>query len=448
MAIVLAGCSVGPAYKRPATTIPPAWRTATGMPVWPSTDWWHGFNSPVLDSDLIRAEANNNDLAAAIARVDEADAQVRIAGAALLPSVDMDASVTHERAAAAGLGLRTGTVYNPALNASYEIDFWGKNRAAKAAAQATALASRYDRDTVELTIVASVATTYFQALEVRERLDIAEHNLASAETTLSGLRLQETAGIATALDVAQQDTVVATLNAAIPPLQEQLSQTIDALAILLGQPPESVHIDGGALAELSLPRVAPGLPSTLLARRPDVAEAEAQLIAANADITVARAAFFPSIQLTAAGGFESKALSTLLNPENAVFSLAAGLTQPIFEGGALQGQYAYSQARYAELVADYRKAVLTAFGNVEDALAAVQQTDDQLSRQETATAAARRAYEISQAQLRAGTISILTVLNTETALFTAEDSLVQVRFSRLQALINLFSALGGGWRQT
>jgi outer membrane protein, multidrug efflux system len=447
ISILLFGCSVGPDYKRPDTPVPPNWLASPEPAAWPSAGWWHGFGSAKLDGYIAQAQSANNDLAAAMARVREADAQARIAGAPLLPSVGADANVTHERTAGAN-GLKTFTSFAPGLTASYELDFWGKNRAALTAAEATASASRYDQATVELTIMTSVATSYFQALELRDRLAVAENNLASAETILKGLKLQETVGTSAALDVAQQETTVATLNAAIPPIRQQLRQTIDALAILVGEPPESLDITEGTLTDLALPQVAPGLPSELLARRPDVAEAEAKLQSANANITVARAAFFPSIQLTGSGGFASTALGSVFNPANGLFSLGAGLTQPIFEGGAIEGQYELSKATYAEMLADYRKSVIAAFGNVEDALVAVQQTTEQVARQDNATAAARRAYEISQSQLHAGTINILTVLNTEGALFTAEDALVQAKLARLQALVTLFNALGGGWQQS
>ncbi len=203
----------------------------------------------------------------------------------------------------------------------------------------------------------------------------------------------------------------------------------------------------GSLANLSSPSVVEGLPSQLLARRPDVAEAEQQLIAANADITVARAALFPNIQLTASGGYQSSALTSLLSPSYRVYAVGAGLTQPIFHGGALRGQVAYSHARYTELLTSYRKTVLTAFGDVENALVAAQQTAEQQNRQRRAVATAQRAYEFAQKQMSAGTVNILTVLNTENALFSAQDQLVQVNYSRLQALVNLFTALGGGWHQ-
>jgi NodT family efflux transporter outer membrane factor (OMF) lipoprotein len=189
------------------------------------------------------------------------------------------------------------------------------------------------------------------------------------------------------------------------------------------------------------------LPSQLLSRRPDVAESEQQLISANADITVARAALFPSIQLTASGGYESSALSSLINPASRVWSVSAGLTQPIFHGGALRGQVVFSNARYAELLSSYHKTVISAFGNVENALVAARQTKEQQSRQQTAVDTAQRAFQYAQIQMSAGTVNILTVLNTENALFSAQDELVQVQLLHLQSLVDLFTALGGGWQQ-
>jgi outer membrane protein, multidrug efflux system len=428
---------------------PGAWRESSSADAaaWPSVDWWRGFGSPQLDDYIAEARRANYDLAAAVARVREADALATIAGAALLPAVGGNVTAVRERALSSGGAYSTATLYSPQLTASYAIDFWGKNRAAQTAAVAAAAASRHDRATVELTVMTSVALTYFQSVELRDRLTVAQSNLTNAETVLRGLNLLLKAGIATALDVAQQETTVSTLSAAIPPLEQQLRQTTNALAILVGRPPEALDIPAGTLDGLSFPAVSPGLPSELLARRPDVAEAEAQLVSANANIAVARASFFPSIQLTASGGFASSALSTLLRSSSRVFSIGADLAQPIFDGGILRGQYAFSKARYDELVANYRKAVLSAFGNVEDSLVAVQQTVEQVRRQETAAAKARRAHDIAQAQLHSGTVSILTVLNTETALYSAQDALVQARFSHLQALVGLFGALGGGWQK-
>jgi len=448
--LVLGACSVGPAYKRPDIPPPAQWREAPpndSERVWPSADWWHGFGSPTLDDLIVEAQRSNDDLAAAIARVEEADAQARIAGAALLPSVDFGADAARQRAQVTGVGPETYNSFSPVLSASYELDFWGKNRATRDAARATALASRYDKETVALTVVSSVASTYFQALEFRDRLQVARDNLANGEKIMHGLQLEVTAGIATGLDVAQQETAVALLNAAIPPLQQQFRQAVNALAVLLGKTPESIDVDTGTLNALTTPQVVDGLPSALLARRPDVAESEQQLISANADITVARAALFPSIELTASGGYASSALASLINPVERVWAVGAGLTQPIFHGGALRGQVVYSNARYRELLSDYHKTVISAFSNVESALVAAQQTHEQQIRQQDAVTKARRAFQFAQTQMSAGIVNILTVLNTENALFSAQDELVQIQYLHLQSLVDLYTALGGGWQQ-
>jgi len=450
---LLIGCSVGPTYKRPDIPPPAQWHETAGdantakSSAWPDAEWWHAFGSSTLDELIAEAERSNDDLAGAIARVEEANQQARIAGAALLPSLDAGMNFSRQREFVTGQSNKLFNEFNPELTASYELDFWGKNRATRDAARAAAVASRYDQQTVALTVISSVATTYFQALELRDRLEVAQQNLDNGEKILKGFQLEQSAGTATGLDVAQQETAVALLNAAIPPLQQQFRQIVHALAVLIGKTPESVDVEVGTLTQLSSPAIVEGLPSQLLSRRPDVAEAEQNLIAANADITVARAALFPSIQLTAGGGYESTALQGLVSPANQVYSIAAGLTQPIFQGGALRAQVAFSKARYTELLTTYHKTVLTAFGNVEDALVATQQTAEQQKRQQDAVATAKRAFEFAEMQMSAGTVNILTVLNTENALFSAQDQLVQDNFLRLQALVDLYTALGGGWHQ-
>ena len=461
----LAACSVGSAYQRPDIELPTQWReqpapsnpvspsTAgtsgadTAAAVWPAADWWRGFGSAQLNALIDEAQRSNDDLAGAIARVEEADAQARIAGAALLPAVNLGATGTRERMEVIGASPRLTNLYSPALSASYEIDFWGKNRALRASVRAAAVASRYDQQTVAMAVIGSVATTYFHALEMRDRILVVQQTLESEQKILRGLQLEQSVGTATGLDVAQQASAVAALNATVPPLVQELRQTVYALAVLIGRTPESIDIDSGSLADLANPAITTGLPSELLARRPDVAEAEQQLISANANITAARAALFPSIQLTADGGYASTALANLLSPANRIFSVGASLTQPIFHGGALTGALRYSKAHQSELLRAYHKTVITAFSNVESALVAARQTTEQLRRQQDAVAAARRAYQYAQAQMSAGTVNILTVLNTENALFTAQDALVQVEYSNLLALVNLFTALGGGWHQ-
>lgn len=446
--MLVGACSLGPRYHRPDVAAPDAWREAGGAEPgnWPAADYWHGFHSAELEQLLAEARAANDDLAAAVARVREADAQRRIAGAPLLPSVGVSATASRQHEPVSGAGVETYNQFVPLLNVGYELDFWGRNRAARAAAVASAAGSRYDRATVELTVMASVASTYFQALELRDRLTVARENLASARHILDGLKLEQRVGTSTGLDVAQQETAVATLYASIPPLEQALRQDVDALAILVGRAPESIDVTSGSLDDLAAPAVAPGLPSELLARRPDVAEAEAQLVAANANVAVARASLFPSIQLTGSGGYESSALESLLRPASRIWSVSAGLTQPIFEGGALRGQLELNKARYQELLAGYHKAVISAFANVEDSLVALRQTTEQQERQQQAVNQARRAYRFAEMQMRAGTINVLTLLTAQAALLTAEDTLAQVKYARLQASVNLFKALGGGWR--
>lgn len=450
-ALALGGCDLGPDYKRPDTTTPDGWREGDKAEsvAWPAADWWQGFGSAELNGMMTTAQQANADIGAAIARVRQADAQVRIAGAALLPSIQANASPSNQQIVFPTIkGPIPYTSYPVGVSASYEIDFWRKNAATRDAAKAASAASRYDQQVIALAVVSGVATTYFQALGLQDRLQVARDNLANSETVLKLVRDQARVGTATDLDVAQQETVVAGLRAAIPPLQQQYSQALDALAILLNRPPNGMRLAAQSLVPLPVPVVAPGLPSELLERRPDVREAEAQLISANANIKVARTAFFPSITLTASGGYESFALSNFLSPASAVYAVAATLTQPIFEGGRLHGQLDYSKARYEELLQNYRQTVVSAFSNVEDALAATRRTAEQQESQQVAVAKARRAYEIAQLQYSVGSTNLLTVLNTENALFSANDLLSQVRIARMQALVSLFKALGGGWRDS
>ncbi len=460
LAALVAGCDLGPAYRHPEQEIPAAFRAtpATAKTAWPSDDWWRGFNSPELNALIDEARVENFDIAAAVARVRQADAQVRIAGAAMLPTLTGTAGATWQQVGTtrgfAGVsrgGSTTGTIdtrnYNLGLNVAYEVDFWGLNRATQQAAVASAVFSRFDQQVVALTVVTNVANAWFTALAFADRLAVAERNLADAEQTLAVIRGRLAAGTASALDVSQQETLVANVRATIPNLRNQMEQQIIGLGILVGKPPEAIDVRPGSLDTLSLPLVNPGLPSELLERRPDVAEAEAQLIAQNFDVKAARAAFFPTIQLTGSGGFSNAALNTLFTPGGTIASLAAGLTQPIFDAGTLRGQLEQAKGRYAELLADYRKAVVQAFTDVENALTAWRFTTEQEELQRQAVATAQRATDIARAQMLAGTVDVTTVLQLETTLITAQDTLVQVRLTRFQALLNLYKALGGGWVQ-
>jgi multidrug efflux system outer membrane protein len=458
---LLSGCDIGHDYQRPALDIPLAYRATPGTQAaaWPAAGWWQGFRSPELNALIDAARTRNFDIAAAIARVRQADAQVRIAGAPLLPVLDGNASASwqHEglgtgsssRLGSSAFGGSNSSIdfhsYSVGLSASYELDFWGRNRAARQSAVASAVFSRFDQQTVALTVVTNVANTWFTALSLADRLAVARGNLAAAEQTLAVIRGRFDAGTASQLDLAQQEALVAGERALIPNFASQMEQQVIALGILTGQPPERIDVSPGTLTDLALPLVAAGMPSELLARRPDVASAEAQLVAQNFSITVARAAFFPSIQLTASAGYQAPALNRLVTPGGALASLAEGLTLPIFDGGTLRGQLDLAKGRYDELLADYRRAVVQAFTDVDTALTAWRYATEQERLQRVAVETARRAATIARAQMGAGTVDITTVLTAETTLFSDEDTLVQVRLARAQSLLNLYKALGGGW---
>jgi len=337
------------------------------------------------------------------------------------------------------------SLYTVALNASYQLDFWGKVRAQIRAADYSALASRFDREVVALSTLVSVADTYFLVLEGQDRLNVARENLASSERILKLIQDRFNNGTASALELAQQASLTAIVRASIPPLIEQIEQNKATLALLVGSAPENLAVRGGSMYRLGIPRVSPGLPSELLTQRPDIREAELKLASADANVYAARAAFLPSIQLTGQGGFESAALRTLFGPSALFYTVAATLTQPIFQGGLLLGQLDLQKGMREELLQDYRKAVISAFTDVERALVAVQQTSRQEVLQRQAVAEARKAFQLSEERLRAGTIDLTTVIQTEQTLFQQQDALAQVRFARLQAIVSLFQALGGGW---
>jgi NodT family efflux transporter outer membrane factor (OMF) lipoprotein len=454
LAAPLSGCFLPNNIIPAGIPIPGRYREAPRHPdaALPSVVWWRGFGSKEL-TDLIEESLTSNfDVAAAVARIVQADANSRVIGAALLPIVDLNASATRSRASqttggGGGGGRSERVTYSTSLSASYEIDFWGKNRAALRAAEELAVASRFDREVVALSTVVTVANSYFLVLEAQDRLRIARDNLAAATRVYNLIKQRFDVGTASALDTAQQESVVNTQRASIPPLEQTLRQNMATLAVLIGRTPESVRIRGGSMSHLRIPRVTPGLPSDLIAQRPDIREAEANLASANANVYSARAAFFPSIQLTGEGGYQSAVLKSLLRPESAFYNIAAGLTQPIFDGLRLQGQLDLQVGRRDELLQLYRKAIVNGFADVERALIAVQQTARRESLQREVVRSSRTAFDISETRLREGTIDLVTLLNTQQTLFQAQDVLAQAQFDRLNAVVALFEALGGGWQK-
>jgi NodT family efflux transporter outer membrane factor (OMF) lipoprotein len=428
----------------PALDLPGSYRFAgrgRANDALPKLDWWRGFRSRELTTLMEQAQVANLDIAAAVARIVRADGQARVTGAALLPAVNFEADASRDKAPR---GRDTATL-RVALNASYEVDFWGKNRALLRGAEEVAVASRYDREVVALSTLAAVADQYFQVLAGQDRLRIAQENLRAAQRVLDVIRQRREVGTASELDVAQQESVVATQRAVIPTFELIVQQNRNTLAVLVGRPPEQGFIRGGSLNRLALPRVTPGLPSELLTQRPDIREAEAQLAAQDANVYAARAAFLPTIQLTGTGGFVSNALNTLFRPESAFYTLAAGLTQPIFDGYRLKGLLNVEQGRQEELLQIYRRTVISAFSDVENALVAVAQTAERERRQREVVDASRRAFDLSETRLREGTIDLVTLVTIQQTLFQAQDLLVTIQLARFQATLSLFQALGGGW---
>ncbi|MBR0927651.1 efflux transporter outer membrane subunit [Bradyrhizobium diazoefficiens] len=434
----------------PALDVPTHYKYAGKGDAPPSLDWWRGFRTAELTQLMEEAQTVNLDIAAAVARIVQADAQARQAGAALLPSVSTGGSETYSRTSGASssglsIGGREVVNYSASLSASYQLDFWGQNRDALQTAQETANANRFDRDTVALTTLAAVANAYFQVLASQDRIRTSQRNIASAQRILDAVRERRKAGTGTDLDVAQQESVLANQKALVPPLRQTLDQNVNALAVLVSRPPESVRVLGGSLDRVAIPRVTPGLPSELLTQRPDIRRQEAQLASATANIGNARAQFFPTIQLTGNGGYQSSALVSLFQPHAAFFQLVGSATQPIFDGGKILGNFELAKARQDELLQTYRKTIVQAFADVDNALFSIKQTTIKLQLQRDVVVASRRAFDLSEQQLRAGTADIVTVLNTQLTLFQAEDALSQAQLARLLAIVSLYQALGGGW---
>jgi NodT family efflux transporter outer membrane factor (OMF) lipoprotein len=378
--------------------------------------------------------------------VREAEAQARIAGASLFPV--LSASATSSRAESRLPGdsnwLNTD-LSRAALSASYELDFWGKNQSAARAGQLGLAASRFDADTARVTLATGVASAYFQLLSLRGRITVARENVDIAERVLKLVTSRAKFGSASQLDLTRQQTAVLTVRAALPPLEQQERQTLTALAVLVGRTPQAFTVQQSSVAEIPVPGVAPSLPAEVLVRRPDLASAEATLQAAHANVGAARGALLPSISLTTAGTLSTGLLLDLASPVTSV-SLGVSLLQTIFDGGRLSSQVDLTQGREVELLETYRKAILSALADVEDALVAANRTREQEALQAEARDNARRSLSLAELRYKQGVDDLLTVLDAQRTLFQADDQLAQVRLARLQASVSLFKALGGGWQ--
>jgi NodT family efflux transporter outer membrane factor (OMF) lipoprotein len=446
VALSLTGCAIVSPQLKPDVPVAGTWNEAApANAALVSPTWWQSFDSTELRSLVDEALAGSPDLAIATERVNQAEAQVRVAGASLFPmlTVGGDTSTTrHTGGGAATTSNATGLT----LSASYELDLWGKNRAGVRSAKSAAAASRFDRDAARLTLIAGVATSYFDVLSLRTRLAIARENLDIAVRVQDLVNARARNGTASALDVSRQDATVSSQRAALLPLEQQERQTLAALAVLLGRPPEGFDVKATGITDLAVPAIDPGLPSDLLVRRPDLASAEAQLAASNADVAAARAAMLPSIKLTGTAGIASGALLSLVSGgTTSAIGIAASLLQPIFDGGKLRGQKAVAESRERELVETYRKAILSAFVDVEQSLAAASRQAEQEKVQDDVQTSARESLRLAEVRYRAGADDLLTVLDAQRTLFAAQDQLAQIRLNRLDSAVSLYKALGGGW---
>jgi multidrug efflux system outer membrane protein len=446
IALALSGCATVSPMLQPNVSAPAAWNEGAAQASAPlSAEWWSAFGSDELKTLVTAALAGSPDLAIAMERVKQAEAQVRVAGASLFPTLNLGAGSSSRVTDSEGASSRRNDASSVTLSASYELDLWGRNAADVRAADASYRATAFDRDAAQLTLVAGVATGYFEVLSLRGRLAIARENLAIAERVQSLVAIRARNGAASQLDVERQQATVLSQRAALLPLEQQEKQTLAALAVLTGRVPEGFDVKGASLADLAIPAVNPGLPAELLVRRPDLAAAEAQVASANGNVAAARAALLPGIQLTGSAGLTSAALLSVLSGPTSAISLAVSILQPIFDGGRLRGQVAISESRERELVEGYRKAILTAFSDVEQALIAVSRSAQRETLQAQVQESARNALRLAEIRYREGADDLLTVLDAQRTLFQAQDQLAAIRLDRLAGTVGLYKALGGGW---
>ncbi|WP_223487996.1 efflux transporter outer membrane subunit [Pseudomonas sp. A-RE-19] len=451
--LLLVACS-NPAPRPDSGLQPPAaWQSPnTAAAAHSNRQWWMQFGSPQLNRLIEQASVGSHDLAAAVARVQQAQASATIAGAPLLPELKAGLNANRQRLLH-GKGYsqldvspdnRSLNYYDAELSASYEIDFWGGKRAARDSALLGLQASEFDRATVELTLQSGVANSYTQALSLREQQRIAELNLANAQSVLRLVQTRYNAGSATALELAQQKSLVAEQQRKLPLVQQQAREARITLAALLGQPVQALTLTEQPFDQLHWPDIASGVPSELLSRRPDIASAEAKLAAAQADVTVARAAMLPTLTLTASLGTGADLASDLMR--TTFYNLSSGLVAPIFNNGRLSTARDKATARQQELLETYRGAIINGFADVEKALNSIHGLDEQRQWQGEELSQAQSAFDIAQRRYQAGAEDLLTVLQTQRTLYAAQDLNVQLRLSRLQASIALYKALGGGWQ--
>src|SRR6201997_562309 len=452
--VLEAGCMMGPKYKRLALNVPQEYRApkpqqATQASSLGNEQWWQLYQDPVLTQLIHTAIAKNYDVRIAAARVLEAQAQVGVTRANQLPSANVGADIFSQQNAKVTKLFPAYQVNGGELNLSviWNLDFWGKYRRQTEAARAQLLATEWGQRAVLSSLVANVATAYFQLRALDIEIEISQRTLASRQQSLKLTRVLESHGSGSGLDVSQAEQLVYTASETIPDLERQIQQQENVLSVLLGENPQSIP-RGRVLTEQPVPQNVPaGLPSELLERRPDVRQAEQIIVAANAQIGVAKASFFPSLSLTGLGGLESNALNRFINAPSQTWFSALSVTQPIFEGGALRSGLRLSRAQYQEAVLSYQQTIQSAFEQVSNSLVASQKDREFRKQQELLTQAARQTNQLSGVLYKNGGASYLQVLTSETNYFSAELNLVDAQLNERLALVQLYQSLGGGWQQ-
>ncbi len=451
---LVTGCAVGPNYHKPDVPTPAVYHDLSETPQaevqaasYADLPWWQVFSDPVLQELIRTALKQNYDLQIATERINAARAQVAITRSSLFPQVSGNGNFTGGKEQNFQ---SKSNFFALTADAAFQVDLFGGLRRATQASRAKLLATEAARQTVVLTLVSDVATDYFALLQIDLELQISRDTVKTQEDSvkLTSLRLDH--GVATKLDVLQAQQVLDTANASIPDLERQIGQEEDAISILLGNYPQSLP-RGLPLADQPLPPgVPPGLPSSLLERRPDIRQAEEQLIAANAEIGVAKAAFFPQISLTGAGGGafgRSNLFSSMMSSQASIWSYGVQVSQPLFTGGALKGNLHLAEAQHQEALLAYKEAIQHAFGDVSDALIGYQKLHEVRVRQEQTVADLTESVRLSVMRYKGGTTTYLEVLDGQRSLFEAEITLAQARGAEYQSLVQLYKALGGGWKQ-
>jgi multidrug efflux system outer membrane protein len=451
---LLAGCMVGPKYHRPAVQTPTAYRDLaensqlqSQAASYADLPWWQVFQDPKLQELIRTALKQNYDLQLATERINAARAQLAVSRSSLFPQVAGSANFSggKENVVQSKYNFLTLTA-----DAAFQLDLFGRLRRANEAARAQLLATEAARQTVILTLVSDVASDYFTLLQLDLQLQITSETVKTQTDSVKLTNLRLDHGVATKLDVLQAQQVLDTANAQVPDLERQIAEEENAISILLGNYPQDVP-RGLALVEQTLPPEVPsGLPSSIIERRPDIREAEQNLIAANAEIGVAKAQFFPQIALTGSGGGSfgrSSAFSSLMSTQLGVWSYGAQVSQPIFTGGALRGNLHLAKSQHEQVLIAYRQTIQRAFGDVSDALIGYQKFHQVRIRDQESVADLQESVRISTMRYRGGTTTYLEVLDGQRSLYAAELTLAEARGSEYQSLVQLYRALGGGWQQ-